>query len=618
MTSKKIDNLLKGFLLFIFLVFSESLIPKIPKITPRDPILFEKVSISDDVNIRYDITLKNNTSYTISLKDLEVHIYHRKLDGSSTWEPSLELLEPSLTTKVKPNSSIQVSYRCKNTQEDIFKRMDEGFLSCNSENNIKISVKFEGKEYIYEDKFVWKPKVSDLRISDFNLDYIHKWDGIGINNYFRLTIFIENRGDALPIFLGDKNKKLDEIPFVNLIIQRKKDKKTIAFVKAHPEVENDRERDLNVYLNTYFRISPGERKKLIFKTDTLPAQDLIGDFDIIIGFDYPLEKISSTYYHLFSDANWDNNFITKTFSLGSDSFEILGFYPEKLSSISPEISEKEFLRKESRLIYLNIKSYLPLNLYNDVNSIKVYFNNELLRIFSIQLIDWDKDHYNFAVWVERPKNIVKGKFRVEISGVSKYSKDLEVSKDFTTSLGLKYFYLGSIPVNYTLISYPFDFLEYGDEKTNLPYGIMPIVIEDINIRGKAPMNLFVALKPKGYTWLEYGKGWASVEKENPNADLSKYVSSLSDPSYIVYILVRPENKIGWNLLDKSIAPKTLEADKRNILNYTIDEVKYLLEGKLKSGKNELLIFVTYKMYDSKKKETKEVVSDMYWTEFKIE
>lgn len=616
MSLKIFEKLLKGFLFFIFLVFSEPIIPKVPKILPKDPILFEKVVVSNDINMRYDIYLKNNTSYTISLKDLEIHIKHKK--RSSNWEPSLELLSPSLNTKVKPNDNIQISYRCKDTQVDILKKMDEGYLSYNSENNLSVSVKFEGKEYIYEEKFVWKPKMSDLRISDFNIDYVHEWSGSGIKNCFLVSIFLENNGDALPIFLGDKNKKLSEVPFVNIIIRRKKDGKIISFVKAYPALESDREKELYIYLDTYFRISPGDRKKLIFKTDVLPALDLIGDFDIIIGFDYPLEKTNVVYYHLFSDANWENNFITKTISLGNDAFEILGFYPEKISSISSEVSEKEYVRKENKLIYLKVKSYLPLNLYSDADSIKVYFNNELLRIFSIQLLDWDKDHYKFTIWVERPKNIVKGRFRVDISGVSKFSNYLEVSKEFTDSLGLSYFYLGAIPVNYTLISSPFDFLEYGDGKFNLPYGIIPINIEDINIKGKAPMSLLVALKPKGYTWLEYGKGWASVEKENPNADLSKYISSLSDPSYFVYVLVRPENKISWNLLYKSLAPKTLEADKRNILSYTVDEIKGILEGKLKGGKNELLIIVTYMMYDSKKDIKREVVSDMYWTEFKIE
>lgn len=607
--------MLKKFLIIsvLFLIFSQMVysnqisLPQNPplKITPSDPILFEKVEISNDINMQYTINLKNNGSYTISVKDLKVEIYHVGSNFRGAWAPSIELRKPSLDTQIQPKASFQLIYKCNNSREEILKQMDEGILTYNSPNHFRISIKYKDRYYTYEGDFLWKPQLADLKVNNVEIEDLHETKSGFHFNYLKVSIELENIGDMLPIFLKDKNQKTLETSFVKIIVRRKSDKKIVAVLNAYPEINNERENNLSIYIDTNLMISPKEKRKLTFKAEYSDPFSLIGDFDITIGFDAKIEESNIIYYHFFGDKNWQNNIVTKSVSFGINSFEIISFCPEKLSSISPALATpKEFPRKENNLIYIRVNSYLPLTSANE-NEIKVYFNNELLRIFSIKFLDFTKNYSKYLIWIEKPKKIERGQFKIDILGISKFSNYLEIENKFTgiTTSSSAPFYFDSVPIYYA-----------SPDDGKSPYGLCPISIEDINLRGNAPMNLSIILRPKNFIWLERGKGWSDVQKENPNADLSKYVSSMTSV-YKVYVYVRPKDKIAWNFIDSAESPITLYPDKRNIINFSIDEVKNILKGNLKGGVNEILIFVTYTYKDEEI--VKEVISDMYWTEFTI-
>lgn len=584
--------------------------PKAPKNinASNDPILIENLVVSNDINMQYTIRLKNNTSDVIPLKKIEAKIFHYNRAGA-TWVPSIELLQPSINTVIQPQQEIELIYRCRDDAATVLRQLDNNILAYNSENKARACIRYSDKNYCYEGEFLWKPKLADLRINDAKIEYKHEISKSGFNHdWFRFNIVLENSGDALPIFIGNSKRKTVETNFLKALITRKKDNKVVAMIEAHPVIGSQRENSLDTYLDTYFRINPGEKRELVFETDNLTnyVLDLIGEFEITIGFDCPLEKTNVVYQHLFGDANWQNNIIKKDVTLGNDLFEIISFFPDKISKIEPaEKPQGEFPRMEQDLMYIDLKSYLILSHLDDAKDVKIYFNDEDLRIFNIKIKGLGGQG-EYRVWFKKPEKRERGRFKVEILGISRLAdKYLEITSESKTApskIELPY-YFDSTPANW-LNLFPSAFT----------YGLMPINIEGVNIKGNAPVNFLVAVRSKDYTWLEQGKSWSDVNKDNPNADLSKYVSSLSS-NYQIYLFIRAKDKLQWRDIGKLISPKTLEANKREVVTFTLDEAKALLEKKLTSGENEFLILVTYTTTEEKEKI--EVPSDMYWSKFTL-
>lgn len=348
-------------------------------------------------------------------------------------------------------------------------------------------------------------------------------------------------------------------------------------------------------------------------SDYISLYDIVGEINITLGFDAQIEKSNSYYTHLFGDANWQNNLVTKSVFLGKDLFKIVSFYPETISKYEPAgAPQREFPRMEQNLMYVELKSYLSLNHLNDARNIKVYFGDEELRIFNIKI---GSGSWSYFVWIEKPKKRQRGRFRVDILGITQLSdKFLEISDKLGTvpssnSNLYSPFYCYSIPLYF--VGPP-----SGKDVPKPRYGLMPISIEDVNLREKAlNINILVALKSRDYTWLEEGKGWSDVIKDNPSADLSKYVSS-SSSHYRVYLFIRSRDKLLWHDKGVLISPKTLEANNREILKLEFDQVRAMLEKEIISGENEFLLVVTYTYtYEG---DTFEIASDMYWSVFTVE
>jgi hypothetical protein len=575
-----------------------------------DPIVIESIAVSNDINMQYTVRVKNNTSQPIPLKQLKIEITH--LSPLRNWDPSPKLLQPSDNSEIPPSQTMELKYRCSAPQETVLQQLDMGVLVYNGSNNVLVEVQFMGRWYSHRSTFIWKPKLADLRINDVKLELLHEDSA----HWFRFTVVIENVGDALPILLKTTGKT-SETYLLNVSLVRRKDGKEKQY-KAFPEVKSERERSFDIYFDSYLRLNPGEKKELVFQTgwDSLGDGDLlhfIGEFEVTVGFDSPAWKTNSEYPYVISDANRRNNVMTKTVSLGGDCFEIISFFPEKISRYKPAGgAQGEFPRREQNLMYLKLRSYLPLTLLDDPSDFKVYFNDEELRIFNVT---GDPQRGIYRVWIEKPEKRERGRFKVNILGVSRSSnKFLEVeTAKFTpapASPKLPYYFESPappVPLPYTI------------SPDKFPYGVMPISIEGVSIREKdGKVNVGVALKARDYTWLERGKGWSDVRKDNPNADLSKYVSSLAS-TYQVYLLMRPKDKLRWRHIGKLISPKTLEANKREVVTFTLDEVKALLEKTLTSGENEFLVVVTYTFTEREGKEVEEieVPSDMYWGNFTL-
>jgi len=598
-------------------------LPKNIKLS-NDPIVIEDVSVSNDINMQYTIRLYNNTSQPIPLKQLSIEITHDNGSVSTprSWIPSLELLQPSINSEIPPSQAMELKFRCCNSQDTVLQQLDNGILIYNGTNNILVKVQFMGRWYTHRSTFIWKPQLADLKINDVKVELNPEDFG----NWFRFRVSIENAGDALPIFFKTTGKTR-ETSLLNVLLVRRKDGKEKQY-KAFPEVKSEREGSLSTYLDSYLRLNPGEKKELVFRTSSSAGDllDLIGEFEVTVGFDSPAWKTNSEYPYVISDADRRNNVMTKSVSLGGDCFEIISFFPEKISKYKPaEGPQREFPRKEQNLIYLELRSYLPLLILDEattpkkiylnekvdpIGDFKVYFNDEELRIFNVT---GDPKRGIYRVWIEEPEKRERGRFKVNILGVSKFSnKFLEVETKFasapeSTSPKLPYYYESPAP------PVPFPYIISLD---TFPYGVKPISIEGVNIREKdGKVNVLVSLRSRDYTWLEEGKRRRDLmkEKENTGADidLSKYV----DAPYWVYLFIRPKNKIKWRDMGALVSPRKLEADKRAVVSFTFDLAEAMFQKGITLGENEFLIVITYLVTEEEL--SSGVPSDMYWGVFTL-
>jgi len=575
------------------LAFSQiQLEPKLPKPFIQSPyrVIVEKVTISDEIPIRFTIQLKNNSdrSMPISAYKVELVVFS---NSNRSWVPNLTLEKPFGNPSIMPGQSIELVYGT--SKKETLIKIDEGCLIPNAPNKIKVFVYIKGEEgmeyskFQYEDEFFWKPKMADLTIRNVEIEFLGYEKNFYEKRKLKTLITIENVGDAYPILYGD-DKKLNE-SLVKVKMVRKKDGKSFYLQMLPTDKLSIGE----------YSFGPGNQVKLSFiSAYELPGIDIAGDFDIIVSVDEEIYKeTNTTYYHFFSDVNRQNNIVTKTISFNS-LFDIESFYPKRVSILKSAGTKKEFPRLEQDLMYIDIKSYARLDLIDDDSIIRILFNNEQLRVFSIIIRDNDR----YRVWFEKPKKVGKGKIQVEIAGITRFSKDdLEVIDSFILSET-------SIP---SKISWPFYFYAspevyrfyFGTKDPEPPHGATPIYIDDLNIRGNAPISISIVLKSPNLTW------YAGANR------------------YGVQVYIRPKNKIHWRSLEYLKAPVTIEAGKRSILVMKLDEIGSLIKGDLSAGENEILIQVVY-IFGSREEytanqEVKEVIerymvlSDMYWTKFEI-
>ncbi|MCX7795264.1 MAG: hypothetical protein N2380_01895 [bacterium] len=610
---KRIVNFLILFILLtnFKLVLAQILVePKLlnPSIQLPYKVRVEKVVVSNEIPIRFTICLKNNSEKTMTLENYKVEVIIFS-SSNKDWIPKLILESPSGNPSIMPGQSINLVY--KTSKEEVLNKIDEERLTINASNKIRVNVYIKGEEgqeysrFFYEDNFFWKPQIADLAIKDAKVEFL----GYDSNPYYKrklkVSVSIKNIGDAYPILYGD-NKKLNE-SLVQIKMVRKKDGKYFYL-----QMESVGKSSISEYT-----FGPGNQIELSFISRyPLPDIDTIGDFDIIISFDEEIDKkTNTTYYHLFSDGNRQNNIFVTSLSF-NEVFDLGAFYPKKVSILKPAGVKREYPRLEQDLMYIDVKSYVKLNLIDEISTIKVYFNNEPLRIFNITIGYMD----SYRVWFEKPKKVGKGKIKVELLGITRFSKDdLEVTDSF----------IFSSEASSSDISWPFYFtaspdvylLYFGKDDPKPPYGATPISIDDISIKGNAPINISIALRSPQITWFDISKGLKDIP---PNADLRYYAWS---NRYAVRVYIRPSNKIKWRFLEHIEAPVTIEPNKRPIITIKLDELEAFAKGDLTSGENELLIQVIY-TFETKEKyvanqEVKEVVmkhmilSDMYWTRFKI-
>lgn len=599
------------FIIFISLKLASAQIqiePKLPNLPIQSPykVIIEEVTVSNEIPIRVTIRLKNNSEKIMTLDKYKVEIV---IWGGpyKSWVPNLILENPSGNPSIMPGQAINLVY--KTSKEEVLKKIDEERLIINASNKIQAYVYIkgeEGQEYSrssYEGNFLWRPKMADLTIKDAKIEFLGYEPDPLLKRKLKVSVLIENIGDAYPILYGN-NKESDK-SIVQVKMVRKKDGRYF-YVQMKP---------LGNQISEY-SFGPGNQAEMLFISEfPLSDIDIAGDFDVIVSFDERLDKEPNTiYYHLFSDRDRQNNIITKSVSF-NDLFVLGSFYPKKVSILKPAGVKSDFPRLEQDLMYIDIKSYARLNLIDDNSTIKVYFNNEPLRVFSIIIEDIDK----YRVWFEKPKKVGKGKIRVELAGITRFSKDdLEVtdsfilSESYTSSKISWPFYFGASPNVYILY--------FGKEDPEPPYGARPISIEAINMKGNAPINVSILLKSPQVTWFDSSKGLKDIP---PNADLRYYAG----PTYTVTVYIRPSNKIIWRFLESIEAPVTLEANKSAVVIIRLDEIKALLKGNLGSGENEILIQVSYSFeteetYTANNEVktvilTRTILSDMYWTKFKI-
>ncbi|MBC7319266.1 hypothetical protein H5T89_01350 [bacterium] len=610
---KKVMSLSILFILFISLKLASAQIqigPKLPNLPIQLPykVIIEEVTVSNEISIRFTIQLKNNSEKIMTLDKYRVEVVILGSPNKS-WVPNLILESPIGNPSIMPGQSVKLVY--KTSKEEVLKKIDEGSLIPNASNEIRVYAYIreeEGQEYSrfsYEGKFLWKPQMADLTIKDVKIEFL----GYDNNSYYKrklkASVLIENVGDAYPILYGNKKELYESLLQIKMV--RKKDGKYF-YLQMEP---------LSNFQISEYALGPGGQVELSFISKfPLPGIDIVGDFDVTVSLDEELNKESNTvYYHLFSDRNRQNNIVTRSVSF-NDLFTLGSFYSKKVSILKPAGVRSEFPRLEQDLMYIDIKSYARLDLIDDNSIIKVYFNNEPLKIFSIIIEDTDR----YRIWFEKPKKVGKGKIRVDLAGITRFSKDdLEVTDSFILSESYASskiswpFYFGASPNVYIFY--------FGEEDPKPPYGATPISIDTINIRGNAPINISILLKSPQITWFDSSKSSKDIP---PNADLRYYAGS---NRYTVRVYVRPNSKIIWRLLESIEAPVTLEPNKRTIVTVKLDELTALLKGNLASGENEILIQVSYSF---KRRETytannevKEVImeynvlSDMYWTSFKI-
>ncbi len=584
--------------------------PKLPSFPIQLPykVIVEEATVSNEIPMRFTIRLKNNSEKTMTLTNYTIEIVIRSnLDKG--WIPKLILENPPENTSIMPGQSINLVY--KTSTKDVFIAIDEGKVTPNTSNQISVYVYIKGEEgseysrFSYKHDFLWKPKIADLAIKDVKIEFL----GYDRDPYYKrkikASLLIENIGDTYPILYGD-NKKINE-SLVQIKLVRKKDGKSF-YLQMEPIGE--------LKIGEYTFGSKAQVELPFISKYPLSGIDITGEFDVIVSFDEEIDKKANTsYYHLFSDRNRENNIFVKSVAF-NNVFDLGAFYPKRVSILKPAGVKREFSRLEQDLMYIDIKSYVRLDLIDDNSTIKVYFNNEPLRIFSIIIKDVD----NYRVWFERPKRIGKGKIKVELAGITRFSKDdLEVTDSFIISPA-------PLPSD---ISWPFYFdaspdvymFYFGKDDPKPPYGSTPISIDDINIRGNAPISISIALRSPQITWFDVSKSSKDIPS---NADLRYYAGA---NRYAIEVYIRPSNKLRWQLLEHIEAPVSIEPNKRSIITVKLDEVKKLLEGHLTSGENELLIQVIY-TFETKERyianqEVKEVImkyailSDMYWTRFKI-
>lgn len=584
--------------------------PKLPNLPIQLPykVIIEEVTISNEIPIRFTIRLKNNSEKVMALDNykIEVTVFSNL---NKDWFPKLTLESPLGNPSVMPGQSISLVY--KTSKEETLTKIDEGRLSLNVLNKIRVNVYIKGEEgqeysrFFYEKEFLWKPKIADLVVKDAKVEFLGYDNNPNYKRKLKTSVLIENIGDTYPILYGESKKLRDSIMQVKMI--RKKDNESF-YLSMEP---------IGEFSIGEYSFGPGKQVELTFISKyPLPDIDIIGDFDVIVGFDEEIDKKTNiTYYHLFSDGNRQNNIFVKSVSFG-EIFDIGGFYPKRVSTLKPASTKRDFPRLEQDLMYIDIKSYIRLDLIDDVSIIKVYFNNEPLRIFSIIIKDTD----NYRVWFEKPKKTGRGKIKVELAGITRFSKDdLEVTDSF----------IFSPAQSLSDISWPFYFdaspdvylLYFGKEDPKPPYGATPIFIDDISIRGNVPINISIALKSSQVTWFDTSKGSKDIPS---NADLRYYAGS---NRYAIRVYTRPKDKIKWRFLEHIEAPVTIEPNKRSIVTVKLDELEAFAKGNLASGINELLIQVVY-TFEAKERyianqEVKEVttkymiLSDMYWTRFEI-
>lgn len=584
--------------------------PKLSKPYIQSPykVIIEKVIVSDEIPARFTIQLKNNSDKAMSISNykIEVTVFG---NTNRSWVPDLSLEKPLGNSSIMPGQSIELVY--VSSKKETLIKIDEGRLTPDALNKIKVTVYIkgeEGKEYsrfLYEGEFFWRPKMADLTIKEVKIEFLGYEKDPYYRNRLKTLVTIENVGNAYPILYGDEKELSRSLVKVKMV--RKKDSKSFYLQMLPTEKFSIGE----------YTLGPENQVKLSFISDyQLPGIDIVGDFNIIVSVDEEIDKkADTTYYHFLSDRDRQNNIVTKTMSFNS-LFDIESFYPKRVSILKPAGTKDEFPRLEQDLIYIDIKSYARLDLIDDVSIIKVSFNNESLRIFSI-IIGGDN---SYRVWFEKPKKVGKGKIQVEIAGITRFSKDdLEVTDRLI---------LSETPIS-SKISWPSYFyaspevymLYFGTEDPEPPYGATPIFIDELNMKGNAPINISIALKSPKITWFDKSKGSRDIP---PNADRSYYAGS---NRYGIEVYIRPKDKVKWRFLEYLEAPVTIEPSKRSIVVVKLDELGSLIKGDLTTGENEILIQVVYS-FESKERytanqEVKEVIkkfmilSDMYWTKFEI-
>lgn len=602
------DYIKISFTIILFLIFPSSFAQIRPEVVkPPGKIIYntiiEKVEMSNELTPVYKIIFKNPTDKSISLSQCEVTIIHL---GMHNWTPKLELVSPKNSTVISPGETIELVYRCIDSKETILEQIDRGALKYNAENKIEVSIRIPGEDPIlYEGTLLWKPKLADLRIKSARFELDKNKSG-----FIRCKLVIENIGDDYPIF-KKKATSLNELSLFNLRLIDKEGKEELLEMKPTGN------------LSPYdLHIAPGKEKEIeIINNVFIPnVYFMKGELKIIMGFDEPLVKNKTIYSRAFGDSNPSNNILTSSVSFGR-LFSILSFYPEKVSILKPVVS-KDYPREEYDLMYITVSSYGPLNLFDGTKDIKMYFEGEELRIFSIKLDKWKEPFSEYKIWVKKPKKVGRGRLRVEIFGISDTaSKYLEVTDKLilsSTSGQEKIswpFYFDSTP-EYTFY--------FGKEDPEPLYGSMPISITDINIKGNLPINIFISLMNNSkYKWLDSSKNIKDIDiSERQNYG----------ESYFVRVYVRPLSKIQWRLLEEIESPVYLESGKRTIIKVTLDEISSLLKGLISPGENELLVLIGYtftyrefykasdgagNLVEKEKISKYNILSDMYCTRFRI-